>query len=1784
MRRLRHESYAISVVLVVVSLLLGFSLDVDLARADLTTGLMGSWKFDEGVGSIAHDSSPNGYNGTISGATWVPRGSGHALFFDGTNDYVNIGNRPLLNITHPISISAVVQLQAFGRPRDIVSHGHSGYVCFFNTGNCLQLARQGGGGYGISGRPLTDSQLHHVVAVYDGSREWVYLDGQLDNTGPASLGFQNTQTLRIGACVSHGEYFSGLIDDVRIYNCVLGPTEVTELYLTDIDAAFLGAATDLQSGGPLEGVLVEALLGGNVMGSSATNSSGLYQVSGLSNGDYVLRATRADYTAETTDLYRYRGVPIRVAFEMEPLAGGDYPDAMISVRDITCTVLQSGAIAVTAMVHNLGAMVDHLQVRFVAEDVSGGHGAQIPMANDQFVDLDQGGAEALTVTWTPQSGFDRFHVLLDPGNSIVELSELNNAAHRDLGAVGQSPPAVTSVTAQYDGNPSPDIVGRFMAGIDETINYFIAQVTDPDGDEDIARVEFAFGDAVVIDSSPNGGWRVAFDLGALPPHPVTLTVTAVDRAGLRSEPKAVTIDMFAMPAWLVGSFTVATGNWAPSFALEEGYLTAKLCYSPGGGGEDLFVYMYEIQQGIFLLESTQNTSESSFCLELGIPLSQSVGPKARVAYSNSQSYFSKETRSFEGAFNIVLNPDYSLEGFSFELESEILFYSFEYLVSIPIVPPISAIVGIGFDLYARLGDEIGVDHDFSNVFYRFSPGCSAQINITAGVGLGFLGWGEMVISPRLNLDMDLVFQTQQGFDASVEGAMEVLWRLRLCVLWGAWCHEFASGSWGPFTFYEWNPGTRGAFDYRLTVPDPLAYPTLRSGPENRLGVVWVRDTDPNPTRVDPEVMFAWSDSAGTWSQPIMVTGGGSGDVYFQTNPVFDFEPSGAAVAVWVQNAITEEVYERQVPTLSEVLDNQDLCAARWEGANWSAPFPVTYDIAGPLRADGFPAFDIAAGGNGLLVWTRCLGDSAMTLGTREIFYATYNPIDLFSAPARLTSDGLDDYNAAVAVGCDGRAVAVWLRDLPGRDLGASMNEVMTATWDGDQWSAPAILVSADHLHRTPAVTCLPNGDAAACWVTVEMLPDSQAIYTLHSSRLDHASGLWDVASAVHSSPFMTDSPRLDADARGNAVITWRGHDGFDCDLFATVRDLSVPSSHWTAPDTLSRDDLNDWMLSAAVDEQNNLHFVDLKSDLSDTTGVVNRGNFFDGLALGARGIGADGRLEEDLNFGFRPLSADLKAVGAPVASTLWPLAGAPDTLRQRVTNIGAVVSTGTTVLFTNGHPDSGGVVIATVPLAALYPGDSLTAEAIWTAQVGRHELWVWIDPGGAVPEQTESNNRAMTSIAVDADLVAIGTYAVSDNPAPGDSITVYGVVRNLGGAAANNAGIRLLALAEGAPGPDTLVTLVLPLLGVGEADTVSGRWIAPAGISHLITTADPDSSITEWREDNNTRSEPMKVLADIAFVGESLEMTISPDSTHSISATLVNDGGLAVASVPVRFYRDDPMAQGALLGEVTLPGIEAFSEEQVQLIVPFQVGVVSLHVIADEPDSIPERDEYNNRAQRQFLFTLLPDLAITAEDVQIHGYEGPGIPFRILTSIHNRGLADVVAPRVQFFDGHPDSGGIFIGGRIVPSILRDSTAVLELEWVVADSVDHRIFAWADREQIIAELREDNNLAGGHLWQTAGVNGHNTRGFTGLLPAFPNPLCMTTTVRFALGRGAEVDLRILDVTGRLVRTLLKRIESAGVHGLIWDGRDDRRNAVGTGIYFIRMEAERTVYKRKIALLR
>ena len=84
---------------------------------------------------------------------------------------------------------------------------------------------------------------------------------------------------------------------------------------------------------------------------------------------------------------------------------------------------------------------------------------------------------------------------------------------------------------------------------------------------------------------------------------------------------------------------------------------------------------------------------------------------------------------------------------------------------------------------------------------------------------------------------------------------------------------------------------------------------------------------------------------------------------------------------------------------------------------------------------------------------------------------------------------------------------------------------------------------------------------------------------------------------------------------------------------------------------------------------------------------------------------------------------------------------------------------------------------------------------------------------------------------------------------------------------------------------------------------------------------------------------------------------------------------------------------------------------------------------------------------------------------------------------------------------------------------------------------------------------------------------------------PNPFRTETSIVYAVpGEGADVELAIYDIAGRLVRTLVSGRVPGGVHSCLWDGRNAGDRLVASGIYFSRLDAEDRRLTRKLILLR
>jgi hypothetical protein len=89
----------------------------------------------------------------------------------------------------------------------------------------------------------------------------------------------------------------------------------------------------------------------------------------------------------------------------------------------------------------------------------------------------------------------------------------------------------------------------------------------------------------------------------------------------------------------------------------------------------------------------------------------------------------------------------------------------------------------------------------------------------------------------------------------------------------------------------------------------------------------------------------------------------------------------------------------------------------------------------------------------------------------------------------------------------------------------------------------------------------------------------------------------------------------------------------------------------------------------------------------------------------------------------------------------------------------------------------------------------------------------------------------------------------------------------------------------------------------------------------------------------------------------------------------------------------------------------------------------------------------------------------------------------------------------------------------------------------------------------------------------------------LRQSYPNPSNPSTRIEFSIPVAAKVQLRIFDVRGRLVATLVDRYVPAGRQFAEWNGREDNGNGVPSGVYFYRlMVPGQATLTRKLVLLK
>ena len=226
--------------------------------------LIGYWKFDEGSGTVASDSSGNGYTGAISstGASFSPMGkNGQALLFNGSG-YVESTSFSALSGLNQYTESAWIKFNSLPSTYPAIitrNGGWDGALFIVQSGS--KAGSQTGANWTAGATTLQPNTWYHIAASYNSQNVSLYVNGNLDGTYNYSSVLSSTPILRIGALTSGTYNFNGTIDEVRIYSRALTASEIQLLYSDPSNILFVVDKPECAfSGGEMQTLTVPFVL------------------------------------------------------------------------------------------------------------------------------------------------------------------------------------------------------------------------------------------------------------------------------------------------------------------------------------------------------------------------------------------------------------------------------------------------------------------------------------------------------------------------------------------------------------------------------------------------------------------------------------------------------------------------------------------------------------------------------------------------------------------------------------------------------------------------------------------------------------------------------------------------------------------------------------------------------------------------------------------------------------------------------------------------------------------------------------------------------------------------------------------------------------------------------------------------------------------------------------------------------------------------------------------------------------------------------------------------------------------------------------------------------------------------------------------------------------------------------------------------------------------------------------------------------------------------------------
>jgi peptidoglycan hydrolase-like protein with peptidoglycan-binding domain len=337
--------------------------------ADITTGLVGHWTFD----NTENDSAGSNHGTLVGGPTYTTGNIGQALTFDGVDDHVTVPDHASLDGMSALTVAMWVQDSTTpGSQRSFLEKVSGAYDINKDANNLLDLRIADGAPNiaAINDIPNTDTLAWmHIAMVYTGTELIGYIDGvEVGRADASGLGaIRNNANVLIMGCDGDvdntcfpDEFFKGLMDDVRIYNRALAPADITALHAAGnppIPAIDLTVTESLINPGMSSTLswrtsdATTCTASGGWSGDKPTTGSQL--VSPASTTTYTLTCSGPGGSTTATVTVTVSTVPLGVTYYVSPTGSDSNPGtasspwktivyALSQIKDYDTLILQQG--------------------------------------------------------------------------------------------------------------------------------------------------------------------------------------------------------------------------------------------------------------------------------------------------------------------------------------------------------------------------------------------------------------------------------------------------------------------------------------------------------------------------------------------------------------------------------------------------------------------------------------------------------------------------------------------------------------------------------------------------------------------------------------------------------------------------------------------------------------------------------------------------------------------------------------------------------------------------------------------------------------------------------------------------------------------------------------------------------------------------------------------------------------------------------------------------------------------------------------------------------------------------------------------------------------------------------------------------------------------------------------------------------------------------------------------------------------------------------------------------